>query len=147
VIPDDALLQLSLRATNAATAHDAYRRIVTIATAIAEAYGLRVRNTLGPALGPTVSDPAGADLVRQTVVDLLGAEHYEELSQPEMISEDFSLFLERTGGAFVLVGAAEGDGGPGLATNHSPQARFDDSVVPRMANLFAELAVRKLAQS
>lgn len=144
VIPDDAVLQISLRSTSADKTRDAYGTIKAIATGIAEGYGLRLRATVGPDLGPTVTDAAGATLVRSTVADLFGADRYEELIQPEMISEDFSLFLERTGGAFVLVGAAIADPPQLLPTNHSPQARFDDSVVPDMARLLAELAVRRL---
>lgn len=144
VIPNNALLKVSLRATSSETARDAYRRIATIGTAIAEAYGLRMKTEIGPDLGPTVSDKDGADLVRRTVVDLLGAERYKDLSHPEMISEDFSLFLEETGGAFVLVGAAVDDPPHLLPTNHSPEARFDDSVVPKIASVLAELAIRRL---
>ena len=61
-----------------------------------------------------------------------------------MISEDFSLFLEETGGAFVLVGAAMPGEPQTQPTNHSPEARFDDSVVPEVTSLLAELAIRQL---
>ncbi len=147
VIPDNALLKVSLRATNSETARDAYRRIVGIASAIAEAYGLRVKADVSIDLAPTVSDAAGADLVREVVTDLYGAERYRELAVPEMISEDFALFLEETGGAFVLVGAAVDDPPHLLPSNHSARARFDDSVVPKVAGLLAELAVRTLKQA
>jgi len=144
VIPNDALLQVSLRATSSETARAAYGRIAALGAAIAEAYGLRLTSVVGPDLGPTVSDEHGAELVRRTVADLFGADRYEELKHPEMIAEDFSLFLEETGGAFVLVGAADGDVRPTLPTNHSPEACFDDSVVPDIGHLLAELAIRRL---
>jgi hippurate hydrolase len=98
---------------------------------------------VGPDLGPTVTDADGAALVRSTVTDLYGAERYRELVVPEMISEDFSLFLEETGGGFVLVGAAPGEP-QSQPTNHSPEARFDDSVVPEVTSLLTELAIRQL---
>jgi metal-dependent amidase/aminoacylase/carboxypeptidase family protein len=85
--------------------------------------------------------------VRETVAQLYGTGRYRELVVPEMISEDFSLFLEETGGAFVLVGAAVGDASHPLPTNHSPEARFDDSVVPDMSSLLADLAIRRLNAS
>jgi amidohydrolase len=144
VIPDNALLRISLRATSSERARDAYRRIAAIGAGIAEAYGLGTRTEVGPDLGPTVTDRDGADLVRRTVTDLYGADSFEELSYPEMISEDFSLFLERTGGAFMLVGAAVSNPPQALPTNHSPQARFDDSVVPKVGHLLTELAIRRL---
>ncbi|WP_166462791.1 M20 metallopeptidase family protein [Amycolatopsis acidicola] len=144
VIPSRALLKVCLRATSRARAHHFYARIQGIATAIAESYGLRLRARTGPDLGATVSDADGAALVRGTARELFGAERYRDLPVPEMLSEDFSLLLGETGGAFVLVGAAMGSDPDTLPTNHSPDVRFDDSVVPDVARLLAELAIRKL---
>lgn len=59
-------------------------------------------------------------------------------------SEDFSRVLERVPGAYVFLGATVGDDPENAPTNHSPLARFDDSVLPDGAALLAELAVRKL---
>lgn len=144
VIPSRALLKISLRTTTHEKARASYEKIRGIATAIAEAFGLGLRAEVGPDLGPTVTDADGASLVRSTVTDLYGAERYRELVVPEMISEDFSLFLEETGGAFVLVGAAMPGEPQTQPTNHSPEARFDDSVVPEVTSLLAELAIRQL---
>ena len=144
VIPSRALLKVSLRTTTHEKARRSYEKIHGIATAIAEAFGLGLRAEVGPDLGPTVTDADGAALVRSTVTDLYGAERYRELAVPEMISEDFSLFLEETGGAFVLVGAAMPGEPQTQPTNHSPEARFDDSVVPEVTSLLAELAIRQL---
>ncbi|SEE68705.1 M20 metallopeptidase family protein [Jiangella alba] len=144
VIPSRALLKVSLRAASHETVRAAYEKIRGIATAIAGSYGLGLRAEVGPDLGPTVTGAEGAALVRSTVTTLFGAGRYDELVVPEMISEDFSLFLEETGGAFVLVGAAVGDVSQPLPTNHSPEARFDDSVVPDMSSLLAELAIARL---
>jgi amidohydrolase len=147
VIPSRALLKVSLRATSHDRAREAYEKIRGIAVAIAESYGLGMRAEVGPDLGPTITDAAGAELVRRTVTDLFGAARYRDLVVPEMISEDFSLFLAETGGAFVLVGAAVGDHTSLLPTNHSPEARFDDSVVPDVSSLLAELAIRHLTSA
>jgi amidohydrolase len=147
VIPDNALLKISLRATSSATARDAYRKIAGIGAAIAEAYGLRIKPDVKVDLAPTVSDADSAELVRQAVTDLYGAERYRDLVVPEMISEDFSLFLEQTGGAFVLVGAAVEEQPHLLPSNHSARARFDDAVVPDIAGLLAEVAIRRLRQA
>jgi amidohydrolase len=144
VIPDNALLKVSLRATSSETAHGAYQKIAGIGAGICQAYGLRVKTKIQTQLGPTISDKVGADLVRQTVIDLYGPEHYRNLIVPEMISEDFSLFLAETGGAFVLVGAAVDESPHLLPTNHSSEAQFDDAVIPKVAPLLAELAIRQL---
>lgn len=144
VIPSRALLKVCLRAPSREQAHRSYAKIRRIAAAIAESYGLGLQTKAGPELGPTVNDADGAALVRSTAGELFGAERYRDLVVPEMLSEDFSLFLEETGGAFVLVGAAMGSDPRTMPTNHSPDVRFDDSVVPDVANLLTELAIRKL---
>jgi amidohydrolase len=147
VIPSRAVLLISLRATTMTRAHDAYETIVQISRGIAEAYGLSVDTTPMTELPPTISDGPSVELVQAVVSDLFGADQYRPMAFPEMISEDFSLFLEATGGAFVLVGAAEGPPPfEELPSNHSPDVLFDDSVVPKIAGFLSELAIRRLAQ-
>lgn len=147
VIPDRALLRISLRATTLDRAHSTYDTIVAISRGIAEAYGLSVEASISVELPPTIGDAASVELARSTVADLYGADSFRTLAFPEMISEDFSLFLERTGGAFILVGAAVGEPPyDELPTNHSPDVRFNDAVVPKIAGFLAELAIRRLAQ-
>ena len=81
--------------------------------------------------------------VRRTVEDLYGADAYRELPEPEPGSEDFSEVLQRVPGAYVLLGAVpEGMDPDEAPVNHSPQAVFDDAVVPRAAQVLAELALR-----
>ena len=127
VIPSRAVLKVSLRATSHETARAAYEKIRRIAAAIADGFGLGLRAEVGPDLGPTVTDADGAALVRQTVAELYGADRYRELVVPEMISEDFSLFLEETGGAFVLVGAAIPD-----QPHHAPDEPLSRSAFRRL---------------
>lgn len=144
VIPDAGIIRGSLRATSLKRAQQVCASIQLLVSHIAEAYGLSVKALIGPELGPTVSDKDGAALVEESVRRLFGPERYEELKVPEMISEDFTLFLQRTGGAFVLVGAADGAGTSRIPTNHSAEARFDDAVVPDMASLLVKLAIARL---
>jgi hippurate hydrolase len=52
--------------------------------------------------------------------------------------------LDEVPGAFVFLGACVDEDWQHAAPNHSPQARFDDSVLPDAALLLSELAVREL---
>ena len=62
-------------------------------------------------------------------------------------AEDFSFVLEEVPGAFVFLGACPPDRDPENApTNHSAIAVFDDAVLPEGTALYAELALRRLAQ-
>lgn len=148
VIPNEAVLRVSLRASSLKRAKDTFELIVNISRGIAEAYGLSVVAAPIITLPPTVSDAPSVDLVREVIGDLFGPDAYQAMGFPEMISEDFSLFLEQTGGAFVLVGAADGEPPyEELPSNHSPEVRFDDKVVPKIASFLSELAIRRLAQN
>ena len=54
--------------------------------------------------------------------------------------------LEEVPGAFVFLGACPPEADPAAAAyNHSPEAVFDDSVLPEGATLLTELALRRLA--
>jgi hippurate hydrolase len=122
-----------------------YTELAALAEAIAEAYGLGTVVEAGPLMTPTVSTAQDSDLVRDVVVSNFGADRYRELVLPDKIAEDFSQFLEVTGGAFVFLGAAvRGTDVGDLAPNHSPMARFDDGILYDAAQFLAELVCRRL---
>lgn len=142
VIPDVATVRLSIRAVSGERVAEIERAIVTTAASLARGFGVEVESQPGARLPATRSDAAESARVREVVTDLFGADRFRELTHPELISEDFSHVLDATGGAFVFVGARDGDGDP--ESNHSPRARFDDSVVDDAARMLAEVAERRL---
>ena len=143
VIPDVATLRLSIRAGTAERVAEVEAGIVAIARSLAAGYGVTVEAEPGARFPPTRSDAAESERVRAVVTELFGAERFVELAQPEMIAEDFSHVLDATGGAFVFVGARGDVAAP--ESNHSPRARFDDSVVADAARMLAALAESRLA--
>jgi hippurate hydrolase len=78
------------------------------------------------------------------VREVFGEDRYEVMPDPATGSEDFSRVLQRVPGAFVFLGACPTDEPATSPPNHSPLARFDDSVLGDGAALLAELAVRRL---
>lgn len=145
VITERALLGISIRALTEERVRSVLAQIHSIADGLAHGFGMTVSIDEGPLMPPTVSDADAAALVETVVTDIVGADRFRPLAHPEMIAEDFSLFLEATGGAFLFVGASTGDQHP--AANHSARATFDDSVVPDAARVLAELAIRRLAEA
>ncbi|MGP3534256.1 M20 metallopeptidase family protein [Microbacterium sp. RD1] len=143
VITDRAVLGVSLRALSVDRITAVRDDLVRIAEGIAGSFDMSVSLDEGPLMPPTVSDPFDARLVEDVVTDVLGPRAFRPLEQPEMIAEDFSLFLEETGGAFLFVGAGSEESG--VAPNHSSRAVYDDAVVPDASRVLAELAVRRLA--
>ena len=69
-----------------------------------------------------------------------------EFPNPLTGSEDFSYVLAEIPGAYFAIGATPPEADPGSAPyNHSPQARFDDAVLPDASAMLAALALDRLA--
>lgn len=84
----------------------------------------------------------------ETAHDLFGEQSGLVSPVPITGSEDFSFVLREVPGAMLLLGAVPEGTDPSTApVNHSPDAHFDDAVLPRRAALLAELAVRRLART
>ena len=144
IIPDDAKFEATLRSFSPEVAARVGERAVQVCKGIAQAHGLDIEVTYEPEYPATVNDAAAYDFVADTIRDVFGAERFTEMADPITGSEDFSRVLERVPGAYLFLGACPTD--PETAPdNHSPRARFDDSVLGDGAALLAELAVRRLA--
>jgi amidohydrolase len=145
VIPDRAVLRVSVRALTAESVREVFTEVTSLAASIAAGYRLNTIVEAGPMMVPTISSAQDSELVREVVVESFGTTRYRELVFPEMIAEDFSQFLNTTGGAFVFLGAAISDRPLAeLASNHSPMAEFDDGVLLDAALFLSELATRRL---
>ncbi|MEA5367540.1 M20 family metallopeptidase [Amycolatopsis sp., V23-08] len=143
IIPDDARFEATLRSFSPETAARVGERAVQVCRGVAAAHGLDVDVTFEPEYPATVNDAGAYDFVADTIRDVFGEERFTEMAEPITGSEDFSRVLERVPGAYLFLGACPTD--PATAPdNHSPRARFDDSVLGDGAALLAELAVRRL---
>jgi hippurate hydrolase len=149
VIPDVAVLELSIRTLSAETETMLLDKLPRLAAAIAAGHGLTVTATVLKTMPPTVNDEESVDDIRAAVSATVGEDRNRTLDFPEMVSEDFSYFLGRTGGAMVLLGAEDPAAGADGQTpsNHSPYARFDDRVVPEAALVLSSVARLRLARS
>jgi hippurate hydrolase len=113
---------------------------------IAAAHGVAVEIEHDPGYPVTVNDDTEAAFVAETVREVFGPDRYHHETTPEAPSEDFSFVLNNVPGAYLFLGACDAEDPESAPSNHSPQAVFDDSVVPDGAALLAELAVRRLAR-
>ncbi|QSB17513.1 amidohydrolase [Natronosporangium hydrolyticum] len=145
IIPDDATFEATVRAFSPEPLARVREYAVQLCEQIAAAHGLRAEATFHEEYPATVNDATEHAFVAQTIQELFGEQRYEELANPMTGSEDFSRVLDRVPGAYVFLGATCADDDPAAApTNHSPLARFDDSVLSDGAALLAELATRRL---
>ncbi|MFD5318738.1 M20 family metallopeptidase [Streptomyces sp. NPDC127098] len=145
VIPETATLRASVRAFSSETAERLAVELPRLAHHIAAGHGLVAEVGYERELPVTVNDEAAAARYAATAIGLFGADRYRPLANPRTGSEDFSLMLERVPGAFGFLGAAPPtpDDRP-IEGNHSPNALFDDSILPDQAALLTELALGHL---
>ncbi|GAA3206499.1 M20 family metallopeptidase [Nonomuraea helvata] len=146
VIPDEARFEATVRTFSKDTRTKVKRRLVEVVRGIAAAHGLEVEASFGMGYPVTVNNESEAAFVGRTADELFGPGRYFVSPQPVMGSEDFSYVLEEVPGAFVFLGACPPDRDPATAPyNHSPEAIFDDSVLPDGAALYASLAHARLS--
>ena len=93
------------------------------------------------------ANAASAASLTVTIADAFGPGQGEIAEFPITGAEDFSFVLDEVPGAFVFLGACPPDRDPESApTNHSALALFDDTALAEGTALYAELALRRLAQ-
>ncbi|MGP3930345.1 M20 metallopeptidase family protein [Nonomuraea sp. KM88] len=146
IIPDDARFDATVRTFSKENRTLVKRRLVEVVEGVAAAHGLRAEASFGMGYPVTVNDESEADFLGRTADELFGPGRYFVSPQPVMGSEDFSYVLDSVPGAFVFLGACPPGRDPATALyNHSPEAVFDDSVLPDGAALYATLAHERLA--
>ncbi|PWH06341.1 amidohydrolase [Brachybacterium endophyticum] len=141
VIPEQAVLRAGVRTFSAESVRRASRELPELAAQIGRAHGLEVAAEFREIMPATVNDAGWAQELTDVATGLFGAGRVEQLEHPRTGSEDFSRVLEAVPGAYGFVGAAAGyDPQDPPASNHSPSAQFDDSVLQDQALLLATLA-------
>ncbi len=138
-IPGEARLLGTLRSFRPEVRDLLRRRVREVLEAAAQGAGCRLDLDLTPGYPAVVNDARAAARLRTAAVEALGTDAVLEAS-PLAASEDFAFFLERVPGAFGLLGA--GDPSRGIdAPHHSPGFDFDESVLPRGAEILARVAL------
>jgi hippurate hydrolase len=146
IIPDEVRFEATIRTYSPASRKLVQQLCEEVLGGIAAAHGVRVEIEHDPEYPVTVNDDTEAAFVAETARDVFGEENYQHETTPESPSEDFSFVLDNVPGAFLFLGASNAEDPNTAPSNHSPQAVFDDSVVPDGAALLAELAIRRLAR-
>lgn len=145
IIPGETHFRAGVRSFSTATTARLIAELPEFVTGIGRAHGLSVQATMRNVLPATINDDAEAATFEAAARALFGQDRYRELENPRTGSEDFSRVLAEIPGAYGFVGAAQDFDPENMpASNHSPQARFDDSVLADQALLLATLAWDRL---
>jgi amidohydrolase len=147
VIPDEARFAATARSYSTESRARLSREVPRVAEGIARAHGLEVEARYVQEYPVTVNDAAEAAFATGVITDAFGPGRGEVADFPITGAEDFSFVLEQVPGAFVFLGACPPGRDPRTApTNHSAIAEFDDTALAEGTALYAELALRRLAQ-
>ncbi|MGW1963741.1 M20 metallopeptidase family protein [Streptomyces sp. NPDC001935] len=145
VIPDTAELGATVRTYSERTRDQVQGMVERTLQGIARAHDVDIRLDYTRQYPATVNSADQAAFALDTALELFGPQRAFEAPRPVSGSEDFSFVLDAVPGAFLAVGACPPDRDPATApVNHSPQAVYDDRVLPDQALLLATLAVRAL---
>jgi hippurate hydrolase len=141
VIPQQARMELSVRALDGEVRALLRRRIHDLVTAQAQSYGVRAEIDYRGGYTVLVNDAAQTALAREVALELLGPQRVELQGPPLTGSEDFAFMLERVPGSYVLIGNGDGEGS---CMVHNPGYDFNDDNIAIGAAFWVKLAQRFL---
>ena len=145
VIPDDASFAATIRSFSPEARTRVLDEVLRVVRGVGEAHGLTVEAEVREGYPVTVNDHGEAAFAAATATELLGQDNYIEMPNAVAGAEDFAIIGELVPSAYLMLGACPPGLDPFAAPyNHSPQARFDDSVLGSGAALLAALALGRL---
>ncbi|RKP47052.1 M20 aminoacylase family protein [Pararobbsia silviterrae] len=142
VIPETAVLKLSVRALDAETRDTLERRIREIAEGQARAFGAEATVDYQSISRPLVNDRAAAELAIEAIEAVAGPHALTLLPDAIIGSEDFSWMTEAMPGCYVMLG--NGIGSKGGCMVHNPEYDFNDDALSWGAAWFVALTQRHL---
>jgi amidohydrolase len=142
VIADTAEMKGTIRVFDAATREEIVRRLTEVVENTARAFGGSATIEIKAISPATANDERMAHMVRETAIEVLGAEHVTA-DQFTMTAEDMSEFLNRVPGCFFFIGSANAEKGLN-APHHNPHFDIDEDVLPMGVAVLASAAMRYL---
>lgn len=138
IIPDTAVLELSMRAMDASVRTALRERVGEIARYQAKSYQADVQLDWAVGYPATINNTHAYELAREVAIAGFGVEGFEELDVPMMGSEDFSFMLEAVPGAYIFLGNGDSSG------LHTSRYDFNDEILERGASFFHLMAKSSL---
>ncbi|WP_332814905.1 M20 aminoacylase family protein [Ramlibacter sp.] len=143
VIPDSAVLEMSVRTLKPEVRVLLEQRIKALVATQAESFGVRADIDYRRGYAVLVNTPAQTQFAREVALELVGPERVVGEGPALTASEDFSFMLERVPGCYLVIGNGDGAGGCQV---HNPGYDFNDRNLPVGAAYWALLAERFLVE-
>lgn len=141
IIPNEVRMTGTVRTFDPAVQTLIRKRLAEIAEATARAGDAEAVVDYEDGYPAVVNPPGGYAFARRTIEALWGAEAIAPFA-PVMGGEDFSCYLEKVPGAFIFLGAGDGQPFP----HHHPRFDLDERALPQAAALHASLALGYLSE-
>lgn len=143
VIPETAVMKLSVRALDAEVREQLRHRIQALVQAQAQSFGLTAQIDYDRGYPVLVNHAEETAFARQVALELVGAEQVICETPPLMGSEDFAYMLQVRPGCYLYIG--NGEGSEGGCMVHNPGYDFNDAILPLGASYWVRLAEAYLA--
>jgi hippurate hydrolase len=141
VIPDEANMNISVRALRPEVRDSLEQRIREVVQAQAAVYGARAEVTYEASYPVLVNDAAMTDFASGVARDWVGDEGMIADLQPRTGSEDFAWFLQKCPGCYLIIGNGDGEGS---CMVHNPGYDFNDDILMTGAGYWVRLVERFL---
>jgi len=137
IIPDDAVLEGTMRTVDEATKRRVASLIRRISYSVCKTFGARCEVEIEDAYPVTVNDPAVEGEVFRLLSTIPGTKTVE--IPPLLVAEDFSYFLRKAPGTYYFLGTRNEIKGC-VSPNHSSRFKVDEDVMKYGSSSLALLA-------
>ena len=142
IIPETATLAGTVRVFDPDVWREVPARFERIVRGVAEAFGCTAEVRYTRHNGPTINDPAMAELARAAAAEVVGAENVVTDIRT-MGGEDFSAFLQKVPGCFIAIGSRNESKGY-HHSHHHPRFDIDEHSLEIGAEVLIRTARRYL---
>ncbi|GIK54934.1 MAG: amidohydrolase [Chloroflexi bacterium] len=144
VIPDKAILKGTVRSYNNELHRLIYRRILEMATRMAEAFGCKASMETIAIVQAVVNAPEPTAVVRAAAEKIVGADRIME--RRTMASEDMGFFLDEIPGCYFFIGGRNEEK-EYIYPHHHPKFNFDERAMIDGVAIMGEAAAHYVLNS
>ena len=138
VIPENVVMELSVRAMKPEIRDLLIKRIKELADFTAKSYGASSEVEVFDSYPVLTNSGEETEFAKALALEVFGEEGVLESISPMNASEDFAFMLQKRPGCYFLLGNGE-KGGKGGCMVHNPGYDFNDDIISTGATLFARL--------